>query len=64
MEGIEAWLSAGDTAPGRLRGCMADAADCVLAVDGLEIGGFIDCFLLAALTAGRGNAAIETGRHV
>ena len=53
---IDSTLSAGEAAPDRA--CSEGALDCALAVEGLELGGRIDCFLLARAEAGRGSPAI------
>lgn len=50
-------LSAGDTAPDCVLACIEEALDWVLVVEGLTIGGRIECFLLGR--PGRGRPAID-----
>ena len=57
---IDMILSAGEAAPDCVLPC-AGAFECVLAVEGLELGGRIECFLVAKPAAGRGRPAIEYG---
>ena len=60
---IDAILSAGEAAPDCVLPC-AGALECVLAVEGLELGGRIECFLVAKPAVGRGRLAIEGGSSV
>lgn len=54
-------LLAGEAAPDCVLPCVGGALDCVLAVEGLELGGRIKCFLVCKPAAGRGRPAIEGG---
>lgn len=55
-------LSAGETAPDCGLGCIEETLDCVLAVEGLTLGGRIECFLVGTPAAGRGKPAIDCER--
>ena len=57
---IDMMLSAGEAAPDCVLPC-AGALECVLAVEGLELGGRIECFLVAKPAVDRGRPAIECG---
>ena len=52
-------LSAGEIVPECVLGWIEEALDCVLAVEGLTLGGRIECFLLGKPAAGRGRPAID-----
>lgn len=55
---IERILSAGEAAPDCVLGCIEEALDWVLAIEGRTIGGRIECFLPGKPAAGRGRPAI------
>ncbi len=55
---IDRMLSAGEAAPDCVLGCIKEALDWVLAVEGLTMGGRIECFLLGKPAAGRARPAI------
>ena len=61
---IDAELSAGEMVPDCVRALSTGALDCVRAVEGLEYGGRIECFLRGALTPGRGRPAMTAGKRL
>lgn len=56
-------LSAGDIVPDCVRALRMGALDWVRAVEGLEFGGRIECFLRGTLATGRGKPAIAMLRE-